>query len=136
MRFLVVEDDFTSRRVLQMQLQKFVTTDVVIDGAEAIEAFRLSWEAADPYAVVFLDIMMPNIDGHEALKEIRTIEKQMGVHDLEKTKVIMTTALEDPRNVVEAYYEGGADAYLVKPIIRESLMKTLENVGFTFRLDR
>jgi len=79
---------------------------------------------------------MPNIDGHEALKEIRTIEKQMGVHDLEKTKVIMTTALEDPRNVVEAYYEGGADAYLVKPIIRESLMKTLENVGFTFRLDR
>jgi len=136
MRFLVVEDDFTSRRVLQMQLQKFVTTDVVIDGAEAIEAFRLSWEEADPYAVVFLDIMMPNIDGHEALKEIRTIEKQMGVHDLEKTKVIMTTALEDPRNVVEAYYEGGADAYLVKPIIRESLMKTLENVGFTFRLDR
>lgn len=129
MRFLIVEDDFSSRRVLQMLVQKFAPADVVVDGGEAIEAFRLSWEDGQPYDVIFLDIMMPNVDGHEALREIRKVEKEMGVHELERTKVIMTTALQDPKNVVDAYYEGAADAYLVKPIERISLLEALKSVG-------
>ena len=53
------------------------------------------------------------------------------MHAREGVKVIMTTALEDPHNVVSAYYQGGANAYLVKPIDRERLLETLRTVGIT-----
>lgn len=112
-----------------MLLQDHARCDVVVDGQEAIEAFRLSWEENDPYGLILLDIMMPNVDGQTALKEIRGIEKQIGVHDRDAAKVIMTTALEDPKNVVEAYYHGGADSYLVKPIDRNKLFQLIEELG-------
>lgn len=131
MRFLIVEDDFGSRRLMQMLLQPYGQCDVVVDGREAIDAFLLAWEDNQPYDAIFLDIMMPVVDGHEALKEIRAAEKTIGVHAREGVKVIMTTALEDPHNVVSAYYQGGANAYLVKPIDRERLLETLRTVGIT-----
>jgi len=130
-RVLIVEDDFGSRRYLQMLLQAHTRCDVVVDGQEAIEAVRLAWEENDPYQLILLDIMMPNVDGQTALKEIRLIEKQIGVSDTDAAKVIMTTALEDPRNVVEAYYQGGADSYLVKPIDRNKLFRLIGELGFS-----
>lgn len=129
MRFLVVEDDFGSRRLLQALLKPYGTSDVVVDGDEAVEAFRLAWEENDPYSAIFLDIMMPNVDGQEALRRIREVEKSIGVEDRDHVHVIMTTALEDPKNVVEAYYHGGATSYLVKPIDRGSLQRELQKLG-------
>ena len=67
MRFLIVEDDFGSRRLMQMLLQPYGQCDVVVDGREAIDAFLLAWEDNQPYDAIFLDIMMPVVDGHEAL---------------------------------------------------------------------
>jgi two-component system chemotaxis response regulator CheY len=133
MKFLIVEDDFGSRRLLQALLKPYGTSDVVVDGDEAVEAFRLAWEENDPYDAVFLDIMMPNVDGHEALRRIREVEKSIGVEERDRVHVIMTTALEDPKNVVEAYYRGGATSYLVKPIDRESVRSELEKLGIRAR---
>lgn len=129
MRILIVEDDFGGRRYLQALLRETGDVDVVVDGEEAVEAFRLAWEEHKPYNLILLDIMMPNKDGHSALREIREVEEAMGVHYRDHVRVIMTSALDDPRNVVEAYYTGEADAYLVKPIDRETLLKALKNVG-------
>ncbi len=129
MRFLVVEDDFGSRRLLQTMVRDIGSCDVVVDGVEAIDAFRLAWEENDPYDVIFLDIMMPRMDGQEALRRLRELEKEMGVRERDAVKVVMTTALEDPRNVIEAYYKGGATTYLVKPINRESLQAELTQLG-------
>lgn len=129
MRFLVVEDDFGSRRLLQTMVRDLGPCDVVVDGAEAIDAFRLAWEENDPYGVIFLDIMMPRMDGHEALQRIRELEQEMGIRDRDEVKVVMTTALEDPKNVIEAYYKGGAISYLVKPISREALQTELSKMG-------
>lgn len=129
MRALIVEDDFGSRRYLQTIMQNYARCDVVVDGQEATEAFGLAWEENDPYHLILLDIMMPNVDGQTALREIRDAEKRMGVHATDQVKVVMTTALEDPKNVVEAYYAGGADSYLVKPIDRTKLLQLLRELG-------
>lgn len=133
MRMLVVEDDFGSRRMMQKLLAGYGDVDVVVDGEEAIQAFRLAWDEYKPYAVVFMDIMMPRMDGHEALKRIRALEREMGVKPADEAKIIMTTVLEDPRNVIEAYYEGGATSYLVKPIDREKLRDELARLGCVAR---
>ncbi len=129
MRCLIVEDDFGSRRLLLALLRDYGPCDVVVDGQEAIDAFRLAWEDNDPYDVVFLDIMMPNIDGQEALRRIRVTEAEFGIADKDQVKVIMTTALGDPKSVVEAFYEGGANGYIVKPIERSALVGELEKLG-------
>lgn len=128
MKFLLAEDDFGSRRLLQVLSSPYGTCDVVMDGAEAVEAFRLAWEENRPYNAVFLDIMMPNLDGQQALRQIREVEAELGIAGNSEVKVVMTTALEDPKNVVEAFYQGGATSYLVKPIDKDKLRTELERL--------
>ena len=128
MRILIAEDDFASRKLLQAYLKRVKLTDVdmVIDGKEAIQAFELAWEENNPYKLVFLDIMMPNVDGQEALRSMREKEKQLGVKPADETIIIMITALGDPTNVIQAYNRGGATSYLVKPIEPEVVIKELK----------
>jgi two-component system chemotaxis response regulator CheY len=133
MRILVVEDDFGSRRMMQKLLEPYGDIDVVVDGEEAVQAFRIAWEEYKPYELLFMDIMMPKMDGHEALRRIREIEEELGVKPQDEAKIIMTSVLEDPKNVIEAYYEGGATSYLVKPIDREKLREELSRLGFSAR---
>jgi two-component system chemotaxis response regulator CheY len=40
----------------------------------------------------------------------------------------MTTALDDPKNVVQAYYEGGANGYLTKPYDNKKLLQVLKDM--------
>lgn len=130
MKVLIVEDDDISRKILIRILSQLGACDAVIDGAEAVEAFELAWEDNDPYDLLLMDIMMPEVDGQEALKHIRKIERQMGIRGNKEVKVIMLTALEDAHSVVEAFYRGGATSYLVKPIGAEQLMIELKKLNF------
>jgi len=125
MKILIVEDDFGSRRLLQAILKDRGEIDTVVDGLEALEAFKLAWSDNRPYDLIFLDIMMPNMDGQSALKELRRLEKEMGVSPKDEVSIIMTTALDDPKNVIEAFNQGGATGYVVKPIDREMLFEQM-----------
>lgn len=129
MRILIVEDDFVGRKVMQRLLREYGECDVAVDGVEAIKAFDLAWEAGTPYDVLFLDIMMPNMSGHDALKIIRAKEKERGVPAAREVKVIMTSALDDVKNVTQSFFHGGATAYLVKPIEREKVLAELHKLG-------
>ncbi|MBN1242403.1 MAG: response regulator [Spirochaetales bacterium] len=130
MRILVAEDDFASRRMMQKLLEPWGRADVAVDGQEAVDAFELAWAEHAPYELIFMDIMMPKVDGQEALRIIRESESRRGVPPAREVRVIMTSVLEDPRNVMDAFGKGGATAYLVKPISREKLETELERIGF------
>lgn len=129
MKTLIVEDDFISRRIMKELLAPLGECDIAVDGAEAVQAFRLAHEERRPYDLVCMDLMMPNMDGHEALVRIREMERDMGMIGAGETKVIITTALDDPKNVVEAFYRGGATSYLVKPVTRQTLMQEIRSHG-------
>lgn len=129
MRILIVEDDFVGRKVMQRLLREYGDCDIAVDGLEAVKAFDLAWEAGTPYDVLFLDIMMPNMTGHDALRIIRAKEKERGIPSAKEVKVIMTSALDDVKNVTQSFFHGGATAYLVKPIEREKLLDELAKLG-------
>jgi two-component system chemotaxis response regulator CheY len=128
LKCLVVEDDFTSRLLLQKLLAPYGDAHVAVDGEEALVAIQLALEAGEPYDVICLDIMMPRLDGQSALKGLRQREEAFGFPIGTGAKVLMTTALKDHRNVMEAFREQ-ADAYLVKPVDRQKLVQHLGRLG-------
>ena len=128
MKTLVVEDDFTSRRLLQRILAKYGDVDVATNGVEALQAFRLSMEESTAYDLICLDIMMPELDGQEVLKEIRRREAEKGIHLPGGAKIIMTTALGDRKNIMEAF-RSQCEAYLVKPIDKRKLLEHLRDLS-------
>ncbi len=127
-KFLIVEDEFTSRKVLESFLSSYGDYDIAVNGVEAIDAFKLAMRSGKPYDLICMDIVMPEMDGHEALRQIRELEIKYGVLPKNEVKVIMITVLSDPKNVVEAFYRGGATTYIPKPIDRGMFLQTLRNL--------
>ena len=118
MRVLIAEDDFASRKLMLRFLSKYGECDVTVDGAEAIEAFRMALESGEGYDLICLDIMMPKVDGYQALKQIREIEQGRAIPEDKAVKIIMTSALSEGRNVQKAFGLG-CTAYAGKPIDQE-----------------
>lgn len=127
MKTLVVEDDFVSRLLLQEIISAWGECHVAVNGREAVQAFRLARQSGHPYDLICLDIMMPEMDGHAVLKEIRAEEEAEGILLGDGVKVIMTTALQDKANVFNAFRET-CDAYLVKPIEKAKLVSQLRSL--------
>jgi two-component system, chemotaxis family, chemotaxis protein CheY len=128
MKFLVVEDDFFSRKLLNIQLSRYGQCDVAVNGKEAVQAVRNAFREGQPYDLICLDIAMPEMDGQEALRAIRELEKEVGHSGLDGVKIIMTTAFEDSKTIMTAF-NSGCEAYLVKPINQAKLIAEMEKLG-------
>jgi two-component system, chemotaxis family, chemotaxis protein CheY len=128
MKTLIVEDDFTSRLLLQEILKNFGHIDMAVNGVEAVDAMSNALEAGDPYDLICLDIMMPEMDGRSALRELRMLEEIRDIPPSRRTKIIMTTALASMTDVMAAYNDM-CDGYLVKPIEKARLLQELRELG-------
>ncbi|MFO7724710.1 MAG: response regulator [Oceanipulchritudo sp.] len=125
MRILIVEDDFISRKVLEKQLTSYGEVDVTVNGREALDAVRMQLDQGDPYNLICLDIMMPEMDGQEALREIRAAEKNSGIAGLDRARIVMTTALNESRDILSSFRDE-CDGYLVKPIKKQDIKKLFD----------
>ena len=129
MRALIVDDDFYSRNMIHEILRQVARCDIAVNGEEAIEAFRRGLADSDPYNLICLDLLMPEMDGQQALREIRTLEQEHNVNPQQEAKVVVTTMLADEKETHDAFFLGGATSYLVKPIDEEKLMNELKSLG-------
>lgn len=127
MRILIVEDELVARFLLTEILSRYGICSVAVDGNEGVEAVKMALEKNEPYDLICLDIMMPVMDGQDALKGIRSLEKDYGINRDKQSKIIMTTALDDYDNISKSYWEF-CDAYLVKPIEKEKLISLLKEL--------
>lgn len=111
---LVVDDSATVRAFMRIKLAPFhFDVDFAENGEQAIEMAQ-----AKTYTCIFLDIMMPGIDGYEVCKRI----KSNG--DTKKTAVVMLTS----KNSMFDKFRGnwaGCDAYLGKPVPENDLLATI-----------
>ena len=128
MRTLIVEDDFTSRLILQEIFKDYGTVHVAVNGTEAVDAMRQAMATGEHYDIICMDIIMPEMDGQTALKQIRDMERKAGIGGNDRVKIVMTTALADPDNVTKAIREH-CDGYLVKPFNKASILEHLRKFG-------
>lgn len=128
MRILLAEDDFATRKFMISFLSKYGECDVTVDGMEAVDAFMMALEDDEPYDLVCLDIMMPVMDGYQALMGIRNLEKERNIPQDEGVKVIMTTALNDEQNVKMAF-DLGCTIYSGKPIDKTRFEQAMKKLG-------
>jgi len=115
-RVLLVEDNEVNQRVATRILQKLgCSVDVATDGQEALDAI-----ACTTYSMVFMDCQMPRMDGYEAVRRIRNLERGCDKH----LPVIALTANAMPGDE-ERCLEAGMDDYLSKPIRVQPLEELL-----------
>ena len=131
MRCLIVEDNEMAREGLRYFLADHAEIEMAVNGREGVTAFKQALDRHAPFDLVLLDIIMPEMDGQQALKLIRLAEQGYLAPERKKTIIIMTTALNSPENMEEALWEGDCTDYLVKPIVRADLMAMLRRYGLT-----
>jgi len=111
MRKILVVDDTQNVRVMLSDFLASQDYDVLLagNGSEAMSAVRVS----DP-DLILLDIMMPNMDGYQFIKQLRQVSS---------LPVIMITARQQEEDIIKGF-ELGADDYITKPFkMRELLMR-------------
>jgi len=127
MKILIVEDDAGSRLLMKELLKDYGQLHTAANGQEAVEAVRSALQAEEPYDLICLDVMMPEMDGQQALREIRSLEEARGIFSSDGSKIIMTTVLADMKNISTAYMNL-CDAYLAKPINKSALLEQLRSL--------
>ena len=112
-RILIVDDDEDICKTLSLILQEEgYETDIANTGREAIKKSRENF-----YNVALLDIKLPDVEGTELLTKMRETSPKM--------IKIMVTGYPALKNAVEALNRG-ADAYLMKPVNPEKVIKTIK----------
>jgi two-component system chemotaxis response regulator CheY len=118
LRFLIVDDFSTMRRIIRNLLKEIGYTDAdeAEDGVAALQKLRNG-----RFDFVVTDINMPNMNGFELLGQIRGDEK------LRALPVLMVTAEARKEDIVAAA-QGGASGYIVKPFTKATLEEKVANI--------
>lgn len=127
MKIMIVEDDMVSRKILKRFMEMYGNVEIAVDGVEALELFLSSHKEKEPFDLICLDIMMPKLDGTRVLRAIRDYEEQKVIHEDDRVKIIMTTALNDKKTVLEAY-DMGCQAYAWKPLDLNKIKEVMTNL--------
>ena len=129
MRVLIVDDDFYSRSFLEYVLHPYAVCNAAENGEEAVMAYQRALREGKPYDLVCMDLRMPEIDGASAMREIRGVERDMGVPAGKGAKIIITSVLEDAEDTHNALFLGDAVGFLQKPIEEKGLLTKLRGLG-------
>lgn len=128
MKCLVVDDEPAARALLEHHVSALFDCTVACNGQEGVEAVRTALAEHDPFDLICLDIMMPVMDGLQALRAIRDLEGEHDILDLDRAKVVITTALRDAKCLLSAF-RLGCQAYVVKPVKKRDLLAEIDEFG-------
>ncbi len=116
MKILIAEDDEINREVIKLMLRDQPhELFFAVNGLEALQAVR-----SQKYDLVLMDIQMPEMDGYEATKMIRSEEKGHRIPIIAVTAYAMDS---DKKK----FFEAGVDDYLPKPIRTADLIQKINN---------
>lgn len=123
---LVAEDNEINALLMRSLLTKLGHRVVIaVHGEAALESWLAASSAGTPYDLVLMDIQMPQLDGIEATKRIRTHEAAIGGHHTPILALTANTLVEDRY----ACFEAGMNGFLIKPLDREKLDEALAGLA-------
>jgi two-component system, chemotaxis family, chemotaxis protein CheY len=127
-KILVVDDEFTSRVILQKFLAAHGEVVVCAGGREAVEAFRAALNSGEAFSLVCMDVMMPGMSGIIALTMIRELEATRGIGGEARAKVLMTTGLDENDSDLEPIRHL-FDSTMTKPFRLSTVVDTIVSLG-------
>lgn len=127
---LIVEDDMDDAELAILALEKYCSghrIHLCRDGADALEFLAVDTERKEkdmPHipSVIFLDLKLPKLDGHEVLRRLRENRTTSRI------PVVMLTSSNHEKDVVRSY-ELGANSYIVKPMDFDEFSRVLDEAG-------
>jgi len=128
LNILIVDDSRSARALLESHLGKYGRCDHAADGKEAVDRFESTLEDNAGYDLILMDIEMPEMDGHSAVKKIVEIQDNLDVPEDNRPKIIMVSSRKDPSDMMKAQFELGADMYITKPFTGKTLIEALINL--------
>lgn len=128
MRILIAEDDFYSRKLMLAYLTPLGDCDVAANGLEAWEAFLDAADEGNPYQLICLDIMMPEMDGQVVLQKIREEEEKRALGRYARAKILMVTALDEMKVIMSSFHSL-CDGYIMKPLEKSQLLDKVREIG-------
>jgi two-component system chemotaxis response regulator CheY len=129
LRILIVEDEPVNREFLLMSLQGLGECESVTSGEEAVEAQQRALAESRPFDVIFLDIVLPGMNGLQALEQLRALESKHQIPPERRVPVIVTTSLDDDRAASRAFIQGQALSYMTKPFQPDQIPEELRKLG-------
>lgn len=129
MKCLIVDDEGLNREFVATLLMGAAECEEAVNGSEAVTKFRAALESDVPFDLVLLDIMMPEMNGHETAKAIRSLEKEHGLDMGHRVNIVMLTALNSPQDAMESFCSAQSAAYIVKPVSKENLFNVITKLG-------
>eukprot|EP01117_Protostelium_nocturnum_P007764 TRINITY_DN277_c0_g1_i1.p1 TRINITY_DN277_c0_g1~~TRINITY_DN277_c0_g1_i1.p1 ORF type:complete len:1239 (-),score=461.61 TRINITY_DN277_c0_g1_i1:37-3753(-) len=126
---LVVEDNKTNQRVMQLMLDRIggVKYEFAANGREAVDMYSERMKSKPVYDCIFMDIQMPILDGIGATLEIRKIEKEME-HPITHITALTANALQEEK---EKCKEVGMNDFLVKPVGLQTFTNKIDQLRQT-----
>lgn len=125
MKILIADDESHNRILMEELLASYGELEVVSNGLEAVELYQSALANGAPFDLICLDMMMPIMDGQEALQQIRAIEKKLGINAHDEVKILMVTAIDIAQEIYIALQSGCTD-YIIKPISKKKLEEKLK----------
>jgi two-component system sensor histidine kinase/response regulator len=121
-RVLIIDDNATNRKILMQQTRSWeMENDCAGSGPEGLAKLRAAENQGHPFGLVLLDVMMPEMDGLEVARRIRTDSAFAGV----QVVLLTSVGLGNESQVVE---KSGLAAYLTKPVRKLDLHASLRKV--------
>ena len=128
-RVLVIEDDPSIRDMIRRFLASVALCDLAGDGVAGLAALEQAIDRGQPYQLVCLDLVMPVMDGWEALRRLREIEEARGIADPVRARVLVLTARDSSQNLARLRAFSPHEGLLLKPFRRSELFEHIRLLG-------